>query len=149
LTASPLFASLESVVLTVGRARPVAVATSAAVSAPSLESAPSTFARVSPGFVRIDAADPFARLAARVRVRAGVGFVEVAFRGGRFAAGLDLAGLGSEAGRSRGSSAASARRSLSASASSWSRRFWMSWRMRSINLVSLRVLVAGAENGTE
>jgi hypothetical protein len=107
LTASPLFASLESVVLTVGRARPVAFATSAAVSAPSLESAASTFARVSPGAVRGDAADPFALLAAR-GVRAGVGFVEVALRAGRLAAGLDLAGLDSEAGRSRGSSAASA-----------------------------------------
>jgi hypothetical protein len=108
LTASPLFASLESVVLTVGRARPVAFATSAAVSAPSLESAASTFARVSPGAVRVDAADPFALLAARVGVRAGVGFVEVAFRTGRFAAGVDFAGFGSQAGRSRGSSAASA-----------------------------------------
>jgi hypothetical protein len=67
-------------VLTVARARPVACATSAAVSAPSRESAASTFARVSPGAVRVDAADPFALPAARVRVRAGVGFVEVALR---------------------------------------------------------------------
>jgi NAD(P)-dependent dehydrogenase (short-subunit alcohol dehydrogenase family) len=100
--------SLESVVLTVGRARPVAVATSAAVSAASLESAASTFARVSPGAVRVGVADLFVLLAARVLVRARVGVVEVALRVGRFAAGLEFAGLGSEAGRSRGSSAASA-----------------------------------------
>ena len=108
MTASPLFASLESVVLTVGRARPVACATSAAVSAPSRESAASTFARVSPGAERVDVSDPFALLAARGRVRAGVDLVEVAFGRGRFATGLDLAGFGSESGRSRGSSAASA-----------------------------------------
>src|ERR1019366_195138 len=102
LTASPLFASLESVVLTVARARPVACATSAAVSAPSCESAASPFARVSPGAVRVDAADPFALPAARVRARAAVGFLETALRTGRFAAGLELAGLGLEVAGLRG-----------------------------------------------
>jgi hypothetical protein len=74
----------------------------------TVESAASTFARVSHGAVRVDVGDPFARAAARVRVRARVGLVEVTFRTGRLAAGLDLAGSGSEAARSRGSSAASA-----------------------------------------
>lgn len=114
LATAPLFVSRESVVETVGRAKPVAFATSAAVSAVPLDNAASTFARVPPGGVRV-VADPFAPLTALARPDADVDFGESTVRAGRSSAGFDLAGFGvdltrfeSDARRSRGSSSASA-----------------------------------------
>jgi hypothetical protein len=104
LTTSPDFESRDRVVLTVGRASPVAFATSPAVDALSLDSAASTLALVSPGAVRDDALAPFVVLAAGVRVRVGVGFGASE----ALAAGSELVALGLDAARSRGSSAASA-----------------------------------------
>jgi hypothetical protein len=69
LATSPLLASLDPVVETVGRGSPVAVATSPAVSR-LLESAPSTVARVCPGAVRVRAAEPLV-LRADAAVRCG------------------------------------------------------------------------------
>ena len=115
----------------VARPSPVAFATSLAVSAPSFESALSTLALVAPD------ADRAGALAARVRVRA-VGGCGVAVFGGEGFVGrsLDAGGFARRARRvvdcSRGSSAASAQCSLSASASSWSSRAWMSCLIRSI-----------------
>jgi hypothetical protein len=108
LTTSPDFESRDRVVLTVGRASPVACATSPAVDAPSLDSAASTFALVSPGAVRDDALAPFVVLAARVRTRVAAGFGASAVFADCFAAGCELVVFALDAERSRGSSAASA-----------------------------------------
>ena len=108
MTTSPVFESFDRVVLTVGRASPVAFATSPAVNALSLESAASTFALVSPGAVRVEALARFVVLAVRVRVRVGVCVAASGVFAARFAAGCDLVVFGLGAERSRGSSAASA-----------------------------------------
>ena len=108
MTTSPVFESFDRVVLTVGRASPVAFATSPAVNALSLESAASTFALVSPGAVRVDTLAPFAVLGVRVGFRAVVCFGAADVFAARFAAGCDLVVFGLGAERSRGSSAASA-----------------------------------------
>jgi hypothetical protein len=115
----PLLASLESVVLTVGRASPVALATSLAVNAPLCESALSTLVFVAPdaGF-----AGGLAVLAARVRVRAVGDLGERRVTDALLPPALLLASRGGVADCRRGSSAISARRNLSASASNWSRR---------------------------
>ena len=96
--------SLDNVVLTVGRASPVAAATSPAVNPRSDDSAASTLTLVSPGRVRLDEGAPFDTLAER----AGVGFTASDVLAGRFAVGCDLVALGVGDTRSRGSSAARA-----------------------------------------
>jgi hypothetical protein len=108
LTTSPDFESRDRVVLTVGRASPVAFATSPAVDAPPLDSAASTFALVSPGAVRDDALAPFVVPAVRVRVRVGAWFGASGVFAAGFADGGELVAFGLDAERSRGSSAASA-----------------------------------------
>ena len=113
---SPVLASLDSVVLTVPRASPVALATSPAVMPPFVERALRTLALVAPGGVRTRelllataAAGGLGLAAGALAVAAGVERA-VVFRGD-----FDL-------GLSRGSSAANARRNFSASASNCSRR---------------------------
>jgi hypothetical protein len=105
---------------------PVMLATSPAVIAPPAESAPSTFALVAPGAVRareLPAPEEGARLRGAADDRSGVLAAATAGRS---------AGLGVRfrvdfgAGCSRRSTAASALRSFSASATSCSRRSWMS-----------------------
>ncbi len=125
--------------LTVARPRPVACATSLAVSPPSYESALSTLVLVAPDRARVGV---LAALAARVRAAVGGGFGEAVFGAVGFAAGcveadrsLAASAPGVAEG-SRGSSARSARRSLSASANSWSSNCWMSCLIRSITRCS-------------
>ena len=84
---SPDFESRDRVVLTVGRASPVAFAISPAVDPASLDSAASTVALVSPGAVRDDARGSFVVVAARFRVRAEVRFGPSDVSSACFAAG--------------------------------------------------------------
>ena len=108
MTTSPDFDSRDRVVLTVGRASPVAFAISPAVDPRSLDRAASTFALVSPRAVRDDALAPFVVLGVRVRVRVRVCFGASRVFAACFAAGGELVVFGWGAERSRGSSAASA-----------------------------------------
>src|SRR5450755_646015 len=118
---SPVLASFDSVVDTVGRARPVLSATWPAVIASPPASAASTDALVAPGAVRRGdrAAGWRVRRAVAVLAAVDVGLIAGAAPGSEAARGLRVGGLrvGSlrvGAGEERGSSTASALRSRSA-----------------------------------
>src|SRR5450755_3274227 len=138
---SPVLASLDSVVETVGRARPVLSATWPAVIASPPASAASTEALVAPGAVLRDerAAGLGVRRAVAVLAAGAVGLVAGGEPGLEAVRGLRAGGLRVGAAEERGSSAASALRSRSASWASWSRRSWICSRRRSITFHFLAV----------